>query len=203
MPDPVVYLVDDDIAFLHSMERLLRASGFTVSTFSSAQSFLGVLNSEMTGCVIADLLMPGLSGLDLQEALLQTGNPIPIIFLSGQGDIPTTVRAMRGGAEDFLTKLAPKEELLAVVKRALAREARERAERQRRRAMQCRLEKLSAREREVLALVVRGLMNKHISAELGIHERTVKLHRTNITRKLNVRSVAELTKLTGEAGMFP
>ncbi len=196
---PVVHVVDDDGSFLIGLSRLLRASGYSVKTFSSGQEFLDQL-ADTPGCVIADLQMPGLNGLDLQEALTRTGSSLPVIFLSGQGDIPTTVRAMRHGAEDFLTKTAPKEEVLEAVGRALARDARQREESARLQALRARLDVLTPREREVLQHVLRGRLNKQIAAELGIHERTVKLHRTAITTKLQVRSVAELTQLVQEAG---
>jgi len=196
---PVVYVVDDDGSFLIGLSRLLRASGYSVKTFSSGQEFLDQL-ADTPGCVIADLRMPGLNGLDLQEALTRSGLSLPVIFLSGQGDIPTTVRAMRHGAEDFLTKTAPKADVLEAVGRALARDARQREERARLQALRARLDLLTAREREVLQHVVRGWLNKQIAAELRIHERTVKLHRTAITTKLQVRSVAELTQLVQKAG---
>ena len=179
---------------------MLRVSGFTVKTFSSATEFLTQPELDVPGCVLADLEMPGLSGLDLQEALEKAGYGIPIIFLSGHGDIPTTVQAMRRGAEDFLTKRAPKEELLDAVKRALARDARERADRARLETLRSHFAALSSRELEVLQHVVQGKLNKQIADDLGIHERTVKLHRTNITTKLGVHSAAELTKLWMEAG---
>src|SRR5262249_43382588 len=149
-----------------------------------------------------DLHMPGLNGLELQTELNKSQNPLPIIFLTGQGDIPTTVRAMRGGAVDFLTKHAPKEDLIAAIDRALGQSAREQEQRTRLRELHSRFDTLSERELEVLSHVVRGRMNKEIAAELGINERTVKLHRTSITRKLNVQSVAELTRLTTEAGLL-
>lgn len=196
---PVVHIVDDDGSFLVSLSRLLRAAGYSVRTFSSGQEFLQQLADE-PGCVIADLRMPGLNGLDLQEALARTGFSPPVIILSGQGDIPTTVRAMRQGAEDFLTKTAPKEDVLDAVERALLRDARQRRERARSRELHARFDVLTPREREVLRYVVRGQLNKQIAAELGIHERTVKFHRTAITTKLRVRSVAELTQLVQEAG---
>lgn len=196
---PVVRIVDDDDSFLAALSRLLRAAGYSVKTFSSGQEFLDHLADD-PGCVIADLRMPGLNGLDLQEALTRTGFSLPVIFLSGQGDIPTTVYAMRHGAEDFLTKAAPKEDVLEAVERALARDAQQREERARLGQLRARFAVLTPREREVLRQVVRGLLNKQIAAELGIHERTVKLHRTAITSKLRVRSVAELTQLVQEAG---
>lgn len=198
---PVVHVVDDDASFLTAASRLLRAAGYTVQTFSSAAEFLAQL-TDTPGCVIADLRMPGLDGLDLQAALAQHANSLPIIFLTGHGDIPTTVRAMRQGAEDFLTKRAPKQDLLEAVKRALARDARRRAERVRLRELRARFDALTPRERDVLRHVVQGQLNKQIAADLNINERTVKLHRTAITTKLQVRSVAELTQLVQAAGAF-
>ena len=149
-----------------------------------------------------DLQKPGMNGLELQEALRSSPNPLPVVFMTGQGDIPSSVRAMRRGAEDFLTKLAPKEDLLQAVERALARDFSERKDRQRREELFTRLDRLSERELEVLGHVVMGKLNKQIAADLTINERTVKLHRTHLTRKLEVQSVAELTRLTREAGLF-
>ena len=197
-----VFIVDDDTSFLQSVSRLLRAVGYTVQAFASPQEFLNQLAPEMSGCVVADLQMPEMNGLELQEALRRSANPLPVIFLTGQGDIPSTVSAMRSGAEDFLTKLAPKEELLAAVERAFERETQERQQRERLRDLRRRFDELSGRELEVLAHVVQGRMNKQIAATLNINERTVKLHRTNITRKLGVQSVAELMRLVDEAGLF-
>jgi FixJ family two-component response regulator len=197
-----VFIVDDDTSFLSSVSRLLRAAGYSVQTFDSAEKFLEQLAPGMSGCVLADLQMPGLNGLELQEALTKSANPLPVVFLSAQGDIPTTVQAMRRGAEDFLTKLSPKEELLDAVGRALVRGAQERSERLRFQRLRGRFDALTPRELEVLEHVVRGEMNKQIAAALAINERTVKLHRTNLTRKLQVPSVAELTSLVDEAGLF-
>ena len=197
-----VFIVDDDASFLKSVSRLLRAAGYNVRVFESARQFLDQLVPEMTGCVLADLQMPGLNGLELQAALVKSANPLPLVFLSAQGDIPTTVQAMRRGAEDFLTKLSPKDKLLDAVRRALARGAQERDQRNRQRNLRDRFAALSPRELEVLGHVVRGRLNKQIADELGINLRTVKLHRTNLTRKLQVQSVAELTLLTESAGTF-
>ena len=184
------------------MSRLLRAAGYSVQIFESAEKFLEQLDPETFGCVLTDLQMPGLDGLELQEALAKSANPLPVVFLSAQGDIPTTVQAMRRGAEDFLTKLSRKEKLLDAVDRALARDAQERGERVRLQELRGRFKALTSRELEVLEHVVRGKMNKQIADNLKINERTVKLHRTNLTRKLQVPSVAELTRLTAEAGLF-
>jgi FixJ family two-component response regulator len=199
----VVHVVDDDPSFLKAISRFLRAAGFAVEPYATAGDFLARREPGARGCVVADLRMPGASGLDLQAALAKATDPLPVVFLTGQGDIPSTVRAMKQGAEDFLTKGAPKEELLAAVRRALERDAREQAERARSSELERRLSNVTAREREVLALVVRGKLNKEIAAELGIHERTVKLHRTSLTTKLGVRSVAQLTRLAQEAGILP
>jgi two-component system response regulator FixJ len=198
-PGPLVRIVDDDASFLTAVSRLLRASGFAVKTFASAADFLACLELEVPGCILVDLQMPGLSGLDVQEALARLGHALPVIFVTGHGDIPTSVQAMRRGAEDFLTKRAPKEDLLDAVRRALERDARERAGRTRLDALRARLAALTPREREVLRHVVQGRQNKQIASDLGIHERTVKLHRTAITTKLDVHSAAELTRLCIES----
>ena len=199
-PVPLVRIVDDDASFLTAVARFLRASGFEVKTYASAAEFLLQPEYDVPGCIIADLHMPGLSGMDLQEALAKEGHKLPIIFLSGQGDIPTSVQAIRRGAEDFLTKCAPKEELLNAVNRAINRDAHERAERLRLETLRARLATLTLREHEVLQHVVQGKLNKQIAFDLSIHERTVKYHRTSIMTKLNAFSSAELTKLWIEAG---
>ena len=200
---PIVHVVDDDASFLTAISRLLRANGFTVKTYSSAHKFLSHRDADAPGCVLADLQMPEMNGLDLQSALAQSSNPLPILFLTGHGDIPSSVQAMRDGAEDFLEKRVPKEKLLDAVTRALARDSREREARDRGRELRALFNTLTDREREVLSHVVQGRLNKQIAGDLGIHERTVKLHRTAITTKLKVQSVAELTRLTQEAGIFP
>ena len=200
--EPIVHIVDDDASFLAATSRLLRASGFAVKTFPSATAFLAQREEDVPGCVLADVRMPGMNGLELQSALAQSRNPLPILFLTGHGDIPSSVRAMRDGAEDFLEKRAPKAQLLGAVKRALSRDARERESRARQRDVRARFDALTPREFEVLGHVVRGKLNKQIAGDLGIHERTVKLQRTAITTKLRVQSVAELTRLTDEAGLF-
>ncbi len=200
--EAIVHLVDDDESFLKAAARLLRASGFAVATFSSAADFFSQHREGMRGCVVTDLRMPGQNGLEFQAALARTVNPLPVLFLTGEGDIPASVSAIRGGAEDFLEKRAPREQLIDAVRRALARDGREHAVRGRLRELRSRFDALSEREFEVLRHVVQGKMNKEIAADLDIHERTVKLHRTAITTKLRVQSVAELTRLTEEAGVF-
>ncbi len=195
---PTIYLVDDDVSVLRSLSRLLRAAGFQVVIHNSPEELLEDLPPEANSCLITDLMMPGMTGIELQQALRKSGNPIPTVFLTGQGDIPTSVQAMRSGAEDFLTKTAPKEALLAAVNRALAHNQQQRIQREHLRSLRQPFELLTDREREVLRLVVRGMLNKQIAAELGIHERTVKLHRTHLTTKLGVYSVAELTRMVDE-----
>lgn len=197
---PTVFIVDDDASFLRSVARLLQASGMTVETFASAKEFLAQRLPQAPGCVVADLQMPGMTGIELQDALAKSGNPLPIVFLTGHGDIPTSVKAMRHGAEDFLTKTAPKKDLLAAVERALARDGRDRAERARQSDLFARFERLTPREREVLSHVLSGQLNKQIAADLGIAERSVKRHRTSLMAKLAVQSVAELTQLAIQAG---
>jgi FixJ family two-component response regulator len=192
---PLVRIVDDDVSFLKAIARLLRGAGFHVKTFASATDFLVDMEPDVPGCVLVDLQMPGLSGLELQDALAKAGHPLPVIFLSGHGDVSTTVHAMRGGAEDFLTKLAPKKDLIESVKRAVARDEGERTQRNKQKALRAPFATLTPREEEVLEHVVQGKLNKQIAYDLGIHERTVKLHRTAITTKLGVQSTAELMRL--------
>lgn len=193
-----IFIVDDDESFLTSMARLLRALHYPLASFPSATSFLAQRPAQAAGCVIADLQMPGMDGIALQQALVQSENPLPIIFLTGYGDIPTSVHAMRCGAEDFLTKTAPKETLLAAIDRALERDLRERAAREHMRDVQSLFSRLTPRENEVLSHVLSGELNKQIAAQLGIDERSVKRHRSSLMEKLEVRSVVELTQLADE-----
>src|SRR6185436_7799428 len=201
MTESTVHVVDDDESFLTAMSRLLRASGFRTQTYSSARAFLAQRCDDEPGCVVVDLRMPDLGGLDLQSALAHSRNPLPVLFLTGHADTTSTVRAMRGGAEDFLEKTAAKELVLDAVRRALARSRREREERSHRDELRARFAGISSREREVLRHVLRGRLNKQIAGDLGIHERTVKVHRKSIMTKLSVRSVAALAQLSQEAGL--
>jgi two-component system response regulator FixJ len=198
---PTVFVVDDDASFARGLERMLRASGYAVSCFTSAADFLARRPARAAGCVVADLKMPGMDGMSLQQALAQSGDPLPIVFLTGHGDIPTSVTAMRRGAEDFLTKTAPRDLLLGAIERALARDACERRARAHRRELRARFSVLTPREREVLVHVLRGQLNKQIAADLGINERSVKRHRTSLMAKLRVASVTALTRLAVEAGI--
>jgi FixJ family two-component response regulator len=199
MSAAIVHIVDDDDSFLRSMARLLRVSGYKVRAFKSVDEFLAREDRHAPGCVVTDLNMPRRNGFDLQSALARSDNPLPAVFITGQGDIPSSVRAMRAGAEDFLTKRSPKAQLLSAVDRALTRDAAERAQRTLRSQVRNKLEALTARERQVLDGVVRGLLNKQIGEELGIAERTVKHHRTMLTQKVGVQSAAELALLLRDA----
>ena len=194
-----VHLVDDDHEFLASMARLVRKAGFQVATHPSVDDLLTKVSPETRGCVIADLVMPGVGGLELQALLTERGVTMPLVFLTGHGDIPSTVQAMRSGAVDFLEKLAPKEQLMAAIVRALDQDAEAHIARTRVAERRSRFATLTERERTVLALVVRGDRNKQIAGFLGVTERTVKLHRAAITSKLGVHSVAQLAVLTSEA----
>jgi FixJ family two-component response regulator len=202
MSSRTVYVVDDDESFVTALSRLLRLNGLEPKPFTSASRFLESLDGSARGCVLADLSMPDMSGFELQERLAASPAPMPIVFLTGHGDIPASVRAMRNGAVDFLEKRVPAEELLRAVCTALERDALESTSRARLTDIRSRFARLSAREHEVLQHVVEGRMIKEIAAALDIHERTVKLHRTAITRKVGVQSSALLATLVREAGLF-
>jgi FixJ family two-component response regulator len=198
-----VFLVDDDESYLAATARILRASGFLVQPFCSAREFFAHFDASLPGCIIVDLQMPEMNGLQFQAALARTTSTLPVIFLTGHADIPSTVKAMRDGAEDFLEKRSPKETLLHAVRRALDRDDEQRAARARRREVQALFDKLSEREHQVLEHVLRGALNKQIADKLGICERTVKLHRMSIKNKVGVQSVAELAQLAQESRTFP
>ncbi len=200
---PVLYLVDDDRSFLAATARLLRLHGFAVQSFDSAADFLNALDPAMHGCIIADLQMPKMNGLELQDALARGGggHALPVVFLSGRGDIETSVLAMRHGAEDFIPKRAAKQVLLDAIHRALARDAQAHVLEARLRELRAPFAALTPRDCEVLAHVLRGQLNKQIAADLGIDERSVKRHRTSIMTKLGVDSVVELTRLVHESGL--
>jgi FixJ family two-component response regulator len=200
-PPATIHVVDDDASFRTAISRLLRAGGHEARCYPSAVEFLAAAPGALPGCVLVDLHMPGPSGLDLQQALAKAEHPLPVIFLTGHGDIPISVQAMREGAEDFLTKPVKKEPLFAAIERALARDAQEREQRARRRELRARLDTLTPREHEVLAHVLRGQLNKQVAGDLGTSERTIKAHRANLMAKLQVQSVAELAQLAHEAGI--
>ena len=200
METAVVHLVDDDESYLRATARMLTSQGYRTATFPSAARLLGALSPDSRGCVVADLSMPEMDGLELQSTLARSGVRLPVLFLSGHGDIPSTVRAMKGGAVDFLEKHASREQLVTAIRRALARDSVEHEERERVAVLRRRFDGLSRRELEVLREVLRGQMNKQIAATLGISERTVKLHRTSIKAKIGVSSAARLATLARDAG---
>jgi len=198
---PTVFVVDDYAPGRRSISRLLRAAGFAVTAFASAEEFLTQYDPQTSGCLVLDLAMPAVSGLELQGVLADRGSLLPIIFLTAYGDIPKSVQAMKRGASDFLTKPVNDEDLLAAVRvaiekhRALRREQAELSE------IRARLATLTPREREVLEYVVAGKLNKQIAGELGTVEQTVKIHRAHVMQKMRVQSVAELVRLTQRCGI--
>jgi FixJ family two-component response regulator len=203
----IVHVVDDDESFRTGIQRLLRAAGYDTRGYASAGEFLMAQSVSGPGCLLLDVRMPGPSGLDLQQALIENGLLLPIIFLSGHADVPESVRAMKAGAVNFLTKPVKKETLLGAVREALRAEAEARAARESLRQRRMLFESLTPREQEVFAGVVAGKPNKEIAAELGIAERTVKAHRAQVMEKTHAGSLAELVsiadRLRGDAGWRP
>ena len=202
---PLVLVVDDDASVRKSLDRLLRSSGYAVRTFASPAEFLvGDLgHPEQPRCVVADVMMPGLSGIELQEELSERGNPLPLVFITGHGDIPMGVRAMRDGAVDFLEKPFDDEDLLGAVDRAMVRSIEETGRKQEVDRARDALLTLTPREHEVMEHVIAGLLNKQIARRLDISEKTVKVHRGRVMQKTGVDSVAELVRLAARAGVPP
>ena len=195
-PPPTVFLVDDDAAVRSALKRGLAASGFSVRAWASADAFLAEHDPELPGCLVADVAMPGMSGLELQSVLAARGCLRPIVFVTARGSIPMSVQAMRAGAVTFLSKPVRLADLVAAVREAFERDRRVREEQRMRSDVESRLTALTAREREVLELIVVGKLNKQIAAALGAAEKTIKVHRGRVMAKLQVRSVAELVTLT-------
>jgi FixJ family two-component response regulator len=200
-PAPIVYLVDDDSAVLKALGRLLASAGLRAVAFDSPDEFLKHFDPAAAGCLVLDVAMPGLNGLELQSALASEGSDLPIVFLTGQGDIPTSVRAMKRGATDFLTKPVDADELLVAVHGALDRNAELLRARRELSGVRQRLATLTPRETEVLERIVRGRLNKQIAAELGTVEKTIKVHRGHVMHKMGVRTVAELVRLASRVGI--
>jgi FixJ family two-component response regulator len=198
---PTVFLVDDDPAVLKSLSRLLRSAGFKVSPFQSAQDFLDGENFFAPGCIVLDVAMPGLDGLALQEALVARNSELPVIFLTGHGNIAMGVHAMKVGATDFLTKPVDDQTLLDAVRTAIEKNLLALQTRAELDDIRQRLATLTPREREVLALVVAGHLNKQAAAELGTVEKTIKVHRARVMAKMKVSSLAELVRLASRAGI--
>jgi FixJ family two-component response regulator len=199
---PVVHVVDDDASFRTAIARLLGASGYEVALYGSASELLEKLPGGALGCILLDVKMSGLDGPQLQERLGELGNRLPIVFLTGHGDVPTSVRAIKAGAEDFLTKPVPKKELLAAIERALKHYEEIRDYDSRIAALQSLVSRLTPREKEVFALVVRGKLNKQIAHELDIAERTIKAHRRQIMEKCEVQTLAELVLIAERLGIL-
>jgi FixJ family two-component response regulator len=200
-PPRVVHVVEDDAAAQKATARLLRAAGYTVRTYGSAAEFLAGRPDATPGCIVLDVRLPGPSGLDLQRTLAESGEPMPVVFLTAHGEVPDSVRAMKSGAVDFLDKAVPGSILLEAVSRALARDAEERAHRDRQRLLRERYERLTPREREVLAHLISGQLNKQIGFDLGISERTIKIHRYRVLAKMEAESMIELARIAGELGV--
>ncbi len=198
---PVVHVVDDDPSFLRTMARRLRLYGYTVATYETVDSFQSRPLPGTPGCVLTDLEMPRRSGLDLMQALTRSRHPLPVVFISGKGDVRTAANAMLGGAEDFLTKTSSKDEIIAAVERALQRDARERDERLQRDEARRRIGLLCRREKQVLGHLLAGLLNKEIADRVGLAERTVKLYRSTLSAKLGMTDKIAMARLADQAGI--
>jgi FixJ family two-component response regulator len=201
--EPTVFVVDDDPSVRRSMERLVRSMGFNVQTFATAKEFTERVRVESPSCLVLDIHLPGPSGLDLQRELVRAGVQIPIIFITGRGSIPMSVRAMKAGAVEFLTKPTRSRDLLAAIRAAIERDRASHEARRELDALRERYARLTGREREVMALVVAGRLNKQIASELSTSERTVKFHRAHIMEKMEADSVAELVRMAGQLGLAP
>jgi FixJ family two-component response regulator len=200
---PIIHVVDDDPSFLTAIARLLRAAGYDVATYQSARELLEHMPDDSEpGCILLDVRIPGQSGPELQERLNTLGSLLPVIFLTGFGDIPTSVRAIKAGAEDFLTKPVSRDKLLDAIEGALVRHQRMREERGKLDALHELVDSLTPREREVFEQIVRGRMNKQIARDLGATERTIKAHRHRIMEKTKVQSLAELVLIAERAGVL-
>ena len=198
---PLVLVVDDDPSVRKSLTRLLASAGYAVEAFASAREFLAREHHPGPCCLVLDVRMPGLTGIQLQELLAATGRRMSIVFVTGHADVPTSVKAMKAGAVDLLTKPVDVEDLIAAIQRAVTRDAHDRAAEARRAEVQRRVGMLTPRETEVFARVVTGMLNKQIGAALGVVEKTVKVHRARVMAKMRAGSVAELARLADEAGV--
>jgi FixJ family two-component response regulator len=201
--EPNVFLVDDDASVLKAVSRLLVSAGLKVAGFGSARQFLNAYDPAVPGCLVLDLAMPGLNGLELQEELHARNIQIPIVFLTGRADVPATVRAMKGGAVDLLTKPFKDKDLIAAIRRATDADLTKRHHQREMLAARHSLDSLTEREREVLVLVVSGRLNKQSAASLGVTEKTIKVHRARVMAKMGVGSLADLVRLADRLGIRP
>lgn len=200
---PTVFLVDDDASVRKALTRLVRSAGYDAEAFASARDFLdnSRLGARGAACLVLDVRMPGLNGLDLQHELQAANTPLPIIFITGHGDIPMSVKAMKAGAVDFLPKPVKDKDLLRAIEQALARASHDLAERRELEDVHRRVKSLTPREFEVMTLVVRGLLNKQIANELGTVEKTVKVHRARVMEKMEAQSLADLVRIAERVGI--
>jgi FixJ family two-component response regulator len=203
MTEPVVFLLDDEEAVVVALGRMLQASGFTIRASTSAAEFLSTHDAETPGCLVTDVRMPGMSGLELQHALQSRRINRSIVFITGRGDIATTVQAMKAGAVTFLSKPVQRAELVAAVREAISKDAAERVQHREQQEISRRLASLTPRERQVLDLVATGMLNKQIAAELGAAEKTIKVHRGRIMEKMQVRTATALVGLLSRAESRP
>ena len=199
---PLVFVVDDDASVRKSLVRLIKAAGYEAEAFGSVGDFLARRPYDGPCCLVLDVRMPGLTGLDLQEALRAAGQRLSIVFITGYRDVPVSVKAMKGGAVDFLTKPVDERTLLGAIEQAVARTLADRRRQARLTEVQRRIATLTPREAAVFALVVTGMLNKQIGSELGIGEKTVKVHRARVMEKMQAGSLAELVQLAGEANVI-
>ena len=198
----IVFVVDDDVSMREALESLIRSAGFKVETFASAQAFLARRRADVLACLVLDVQLPGLSGLDLQKRIIEANREIPIVFITGHGDVPTSVRAMKAGAVEFLIKPFSDCDLLDAIQQAIKRDQSARQQQAEMQDLRGRYESLTPRERQVMEKVASGLLNKQAAAELGTSEITIKVHRGHIMQKMGARSLADLVRAAEKLGIF-